>query len=138
MKFRRRYLITAILIVWLCFALVPIYWMVSLSFKGSLEANTQLTFFPRQFTTDNYVQVLSSWPWVRSILQTLGYALLNTLIVVCVAVPGAYAFTRWDFRGRNVVLFWLLLNRHLQGLALPHRYLSCRIRRYLLLQFFHS
>jgi glycerol transport system permease protein len=92
--------------------------MVNLSFKSSFEANTQLTFFPRQFTTGNYVQVLSSWPWVRSILQTLGYALLNTLIVVCVAVPGAYAFTRWDFRGRNIVLFWLLLNRALPAAVL--------------------
>lgn len=118
MKSKHSYFTIGILVAWLFLALVPIYWMVSLSFKSNLEANTQLTLFPQRFTTQGYTHVLSSWLWVRSILQTLGYALLNVLIVIPIAVPAAYAFSRWRFRGQDLVLFWFLFHRALPAATL--------------------
>ena len=50
-RFKKR---TIFLIAYLLFALLPIYWMVNMSFKTNSEILSSFSFFPQQFSWDNY------------------------------------------------------------------------------------
>ncbi len=43
--------------------------------------------------------------------NSITYVVLNTVISVCVALPAAYAFSRYRFLGDKHLFFWLLTNR---------------------------
>jgi glycerol transport system permease protein len=49
--------------------------------------------------------------WRSSFMVSLGYVLVNMIVVIFTAVPAAYAFSRWKFRGDKHLFFWLLTNR---------------------------
>ena len=42
------------LILYLVFAILPVYWMVNMSFKTNDEILSVFSFWPREFTWDNY------------------------------------------------------------------------------------
>ena len=44
-------------------------------------------------------------------MNSIIYVSLNTVISVTVALPAAYAFSRYSFLGDKTLFFWLLTNR---------------------------
>jgi len=99
------------LIAYLIFMVIPLYWMLNCSFKFTTEIMTTMTWFPETFTTRNYQHIFSNEVWRNSFVNTLTYVCLNVVLCVVAAVPAAYAFSRWRFRGDNHLFFWLLTNR---------------------------
>jgi glycerol transport system permease protein len=101
----------AMLIAYLLFLLVPIYWLVNMSFKPNVEILSDLTLWPENFTTRNYTEILTDPTWYMGYVHSLTYVILNTIISVSVALPAAYAFSRYSFIGDKHLFFWLLTNR---------------------------
>jgi glycerol transport system permease protein len=92
------------------FAILPIYWMVNMSFKTNEEilpssASGRRT-SPGQLPDHLHRPVL-----VLGLHQLLIYVAINTVISLTVALPAAYAFSRYSFLGDKHVFFWLLTNR---------------------------
>ncbi len=90
---------------------VPIYWMINTSLKTDNEILKQLTFWPKDPTLKNYIEIFTSSIWRNSFFNSIVYVCLNVVITLVAAVPGAYAFSRWKFRGDHHLFFWLLTNR---------------------------
>ncbi len=107
----RRIVSYAVLIGYLLFLLVPIYWLVNMSFKPNVEILNRMTLLPENPTTRNYVEILTDPTWYMGYVHSLTYVLLNTIISVSVALPAAYAFSRYSFIGDKHLFFWLLTNR---------------------------
>jgi glycerol transport system permease protein len=105
---RLRWLIPAIYIV---FLLLPIYWLVSMSFKTTNEILGGFTLWPNRFTLENYQKIFSDPTWYGGYINSLIYVVANTIISVSVALPAAYAFSRYRFIGDKHLFFWLLTNR---------------------------
>lgn len=101
--------------VYFIFLLLPILWMLSMSFKTNEEILSQRTLIPQQFTLQNYITILTEPAWIGAFGTTLFYVALNTVITLLVALPAAYAFSRYQFRGDNHLFFWLLTNRMAPG-----------------------
>tara|TARA_R110001583_G_scaffold195257_2_gene371178 strand:- start:261109 stop:261978 length:870 start_codon:yes stop_codon:yes gene_type:complete len=99
------------LILYILFLLVPIYWLVNMSFKTNAEILSGVSLLPQDFTWHNYVVIFSDSTWYMGYVNSLIYVLLNTLISVTVALPAAYAFSRYSFMGDKHLFFWLLTNR---------------------------
>lgn len=99
------------LALYLVFALLPIYWMVNMSFKTNEEIVSSFTLFPTHFTFANYQTILTDPSWYMGYVNSLIYVLMNTVISLTVALPAAYAFSRYQFIGDKHVFFWLLTNR---------------------------
>lgn len=97
--------------LYILFLLLPIYWLLNMSFKGTNEILGSFTLWPQQFTLDNYRKILTDPVWYNSYLNSLIYVSLNTVIAICVALPAAYAFSRYRFLGDKHLFFWLLTNR---------------------------
>jgi glycerol transport system permease protein len=107
-RFQKR---TIFLFAYLIFALLPIYWMLNMSFKTNEEIVASFSLFPKQFTWANYVTILTDPSWYSGYINSLIYVAINTVISVAVALPAAYAFSRYSFLGDKHVFFWLLTNR---------------------------
>ncbi|MDA8826996.1 carbohydrate ABC transporter permease [Luminiphilus sp.] len=102
---------TIVMTVYLGFLLLPIYWLVSMSFKTNTEIITDFTLFPADFTLQNYVTILTDASWYMGYVNSIVYVVMNTLLSIGVALPAAYAFSRYRFMGDKHLFFWLLSNR---------------------------
>ena len=108
MKFEKKYIG---LIVYVVFLLVPIYWLLNMSLKTNQEILSGLTLFPKELTFANYAVIFSDPAWYSGYINSLIYVATNTVISLAVALPAAYAFSRYSFLGDKHLFFWLLTNR---------------------------
>ncbi|WP_036179483.1 carbohydrate ABC transporter permease [Marinomonas sp. MED121] len=99
------------MVCYLLFVLVPIYWLLNMSFKTNQEILGGLSLFPQNFTLDNYRVIFTDPTWYNGYLNSIYYVSLNTVISLLVALPAAYAFSRYKFVGDKHLFFWLLTNR---------------------------
>src|SRR2546422_1570353 len=100
-----------IISLFLVFLMLPIYWLVNMSFKTNYEIVSTMTLWPHQPTLANYVRIFTDESWYSGYINSLIYVAINTLISISVALPAAYAFSRYRFLGDKHVFFWLLTNR---------------------------
>jgi glycerol transport system permease protein len=107
-RFRVR---TLFLVAYLVFALLPIYWMLNMSFKTNQEILSSFTLWPAEFTWANYRTIFTDPSWYSGYINSLIYVGINTVISLTVALPAAYAFSRYRFLGDKHLFFWLLTNR---------------------------
>jgi glycerol transport system permease protein len=97
--------------IYLCFILLPIYWLVMMSFKTNEEILGQLTYWPETFTLDNYLLIFSDPSWYMGYVNSMIYVAINVVITLATALPAAYAFSRYHFLGDRQLFFWLLTNK---------------------------
>jgi glycerol transport system permease protein len=100
-----------ILSLYLIFLMLPIYWLINMSFKTTQEITTGMTLVPLAPTLRNYEEIFTNPAWFNGFVFSLSYVLINTVISVAVALPAAYAFSRYRFLGDKHLFFWLLSNR---------------------------
>lgn len=97
--------------LYILFLLLPIYGLIAMSFKTTGEILGGFSFFPQEFTLENYIVIFTDPTWYNGYINSIIYVVLNTLISVTVALPAAYAFSRYKFLGDKHLFFWLLTNR---------------------------
>ena len=97
--------------LYILFLMLPIYWLVSMSFKTTNEILGAFSLWPQEFTLDNYITIFTDPTWYNGYFNSLTYVGMNTLLSVSVALPAAYAFSRYHFLGDKHLFFWLLTNR---------------------------
>src|SRR5688500_20335690 len=78
--------------VYILFLMVPIYWLLNMSFKNTNEILGAFTLWPRNFTLENYHEILTNPVWYSGYINSIIYVSINTLISVTLALPAAYAF----------------------------------------------
>ena len=95
----------------LCFAtLIPILYALSVSFSGSNSLlSSDFSFIPRDFTLDNYREVLFGEDITVWFRNTVFLALVTVTLSLTAAVPAAYCFSRRRFPGRRTILKFLVL-----------------------------
>jgi multiple sugar transport system permease protein len=89
-------------------AAVPVWWLIALSFKdpGSIA---QGDFIPRHWTTQNYSGIFSTSEFLRPLANSIGIAIISTLIAVVLGSMAAYAVARLDFPGKQLLVGLSLL-----------------------------
>lgn len=106
MKNRIGLVVGCILIMLWC--LLPVAWIISLSFKSETAiTNGSPGFFPSDgggAGWDNYRAVWDNEQFRRAIFNSIGISLIATLLSVIVATLAAYAIARLEFRGKKAVL----------------------------------
>ena len=97
--------------LYILFLMLPIYWLLNMSFKTTNEILGTFSLWPRDFTPDNYVTIFTDPTWYTGYFNSMTYVAINTVLSVSVALPAAYAFSRYRFMGDKHLFFWLLTNR---------------------------
>jgi multiple sugar transport system permease protein len=90
------------ILVW---CLLPVVWIISLSFKSVEEtAAGSPSFLPSDPTLQNYKDILVDPDFLAALTNSFGIALISTVLAVIFATLAAYAIARLEFRGKRVVL----------------------------------
>jgi len=97
--------------LYILFLMLPIYWLLNMSFKTTNEILGSFTLFPQNFTIANYAVIFTDPVWYWGYINSIIYVSVNTVISVAAALPAAYAFSRFRFIGDKHFFFWLLTNR---------------------------
>lgn len=107
-----KYLAYIFLIVICLIWIVPVIFGISTSFRSQSEVvSVGFKLLPVNWIVDNYVKILentSSAPILRWIWNSIFIATTHTLLVIVVISITAYAYSRMNFKGRDVLFFTLL------------------------------
>ena len=95
----------ALLIFWAVIVLFPFYWMVLTSLKsyGSYNAEYIPKFYTLSPTIENYIKAFTAVPLARYFTNTIIFTIVTTLLMMVVVVLSAFAFSRLEFKGKNLV-----------------------------------
>lgn len=106
----------ASLVTWPIVLLIafPLLWMLLTSVKPQAELfSTTPTLLPSHITFEHYARVLQDTPFLTYFANSMALATATTVVVIIVAVLGAYSLVRFRYRGRetlaSLVLFTYLL-----------------------------
>jgi glycerol transport system permease protein len=99
------------LVLYLVLLLLPIYWMVNMSLRPNADILATFSLLPTNLTLGNYIKIFTDESWYSGYLNSILYVVMNTAISLAVALPAAYAFSRYRFLGDKHLFFWLLTNR---------------------------
>lgn len=108
-------LLTAATLV-MCF---PLFWMISTSLKTLQETNAAgIIWLPKQPTLNAYLSIFQNANFIRSYLNTVFYAALALVGTLLSIAAVAYAFSRIEWPGRNLVFFLMLSTMMIPAQAL--------------------
>lgn len=118
-KRSRRTAYYALIIFCVLANLFPFYWMVTTSLKSwSGIFQYPPTFFPVPVDLTAYMEVFTKtrlWLWI---VNSLKVCIPTTLLAMVFATTGAYALSRFDFKGRNTASMLILITQMLPGTLL--------------------
>ncbi|MDB5530050.1 MAG: binding-protein-dependent transport system inner rane component [Devosia sp.] len=103
------------LVLLLGFTVMPMVWMIITSLKTGFAAmQYPPQWWPAEPTLQNYTRLLDpsgriGQDFLHYFWNSLWVSTITTILAVVVAVPAAYAFSRFRFPGRNFLFFAVLL-----------------------------
>lgn len=100
-----------LLSIWALIVLFPFYWMLLTSVKSYSAYNSE--YFPSFFTLSptlaNYKEAFTSVPLTGYFFNTVIFAVITTVVMLFVSILAAFAFSRLEFKGKDLV-FTLFLS----------------------------
>lgn len=113
----RTYLGVALIVVW---GLAPFYWMVVTALRD-LQFTFDTTPWPTHVTLDNFRTAFDTSTdnhFGRSLLNSVFIGGVTTVVALVVGIFCAYAMARLQFRGKNLILGFILAASMFPGVAL--------------------
>ncbi len=96
--------------------LFPFFWSVSTSFKSLREIfRNPFSLIPIHPTFNNYVAIFNKIPFARYLLNSFIVASATTFLQILTAMLSAYAFSRLNFKGRNLIFYIFLATMMIPG-----------------------
>jgi ABC-type glycerol-3-phosphate transport system permease component len=107
--FKKRLLIFCILLIESIIIVLPYVWMLSNSFKTTMETLTDpMHIIPQEPTTAGYEKVLTKSPFFRWLWNSCFVTGINTIVILFTSSIVGYIFARFNFKGRNFLFAMLL------------------------------
>ena len=109
------YLGWGFMILLIIFTVVPMFWMIITSLKGQFAAlQYPPQWYPHDPTLEHYRDLLSprgetGKMFLRFMVNSIWVSMATTIAGVTLAVPAAYAFSRFRFPGRMLLFYSVLL-----------------------------
>ena len=100
----RRYALTGFTALVALIVLIPLVWMVSVSFMAPGEAAVfPPPLFPKEPTLENYRTLFGTYGIGRYLANSILVSTLATILALLFVVPAGYAFAKLRFTGREAV-----------------------------------
>lgn len=118
-KIIQRILTYVLLILIALIILVPLAWMVSTSFKPKSQLFLpEIYWIPKRITTQNYQNLLTdpSIPIITWFINSLGIAIITTILTLAIDALAAYAYARMEFPGSKWIYRAMLATLFMPGL----------------------
>ena len=91
-------------------AIFPFYDMILTSFKSYGAYNSEFIpkFYTLSPTVENFIKAFNSVPLLDYLINTLIFTVLTTALMLIITIPAAYAFSRMNFPGKDIVFLAFL------------------------------
>ena len=107
--FKSRALIFAILLAVSIIVVIPYIWMLSNSFKTTIETLTDpMHIIPQEFTLDGYIKVLTKSPFFHWLGNSVFITCFNTIVILFTSTLVGYLFARFRFKGKDFLFAMLM------------------------------
>lgn len=98
-----------VLIIAVGIALFPVFFILQAAFRpGQSLYSTRLVLWPGDATWNNFIYMFTQEPLLTWLGNSLKIATFSTLAAVIISTSAAYAYSRWQFVGRDASLVLLL------------------------------
>lgn len=101
-----------VMVIVVAIYVLPVYWMISTSFKPEVDA---FAIPPKWFnftpTLEHYRTAFIDYGMLPNFKNSLIITAGSTLLALLLGVPAAYALSRFKFRLRENLMFWFLSTR---------------------------
>ncbi len=111
MKIRIKNIFTHIILIFICLlSLIPFLWLLSTALKGRSENIFAYppVFIPKDFTFDNFKEVLKLVPIIRYVINSFIVAASTVVLNVILSALAAYPLARMEFKGKKIAFFAIL------------------------------
>ncbi|WP_010651297.1 carbohydrate ABC transporter permease [Oceanobacillus massiliensis] len=106
-------------VITVLFFTFPLLWVLSLSFKSSEELyKVPPTLFPERFHLDNYFHVIENNDIFLYLANSTKIVFLTVLLVLIIAVPAAFALSRFQFKLKPIVLITILMTQMISAVVI--------------------
>lgn len=113
-----RVLVYVVLTVCSAFALIPVLWALSTSLKPeAMIVQYPPQWVPNKLTFDNYFNVLFKSNFLMYFKNSIVVSAISVFVALFVAAHAAYAASRFAFKGKNALLFTILMTSMIPGIA---------------------
>ncbi|MBR2950149.1 MAG: carbohydrate ABC transporter permease [Lachnospiraceae bacterium] len=103
----------------LAVVIIPIYWMFVTSLKTQADAiSLDIQYWPKNPTLMNYRAVLMETQFVAFLKNSLIVAVVSGFLVLLVAIPGGYALSRYNYKGKSATMIGFLVTQMIPGTLL--------------------
>jgi multiple sugar transport system permease protein len=97
----------------------PLLWVLSLSFKTSKEIyQVPPSLIPDSFRLDNYLYVIKNNEILLYLANSAKIVSLTVLLMLVIAVPAAYALSRYRFKLKKLVLLSILMTQMISAVVI--------------------
>lgn len=99
------------IVIILLFLIFPFYWTFVTSVKPESELyGASVTYWPKHFSFDSYKKLFSGYNFLHPMFNSFLVAMITTLVTLVVSTLAAYAFTRFEFKGKKTLMGMFLTN----------------------------
>ncbi|MBB1250011.1 MULTISPECIES: carbohydrate ABC transporter permease [unclassified Rhizobium] len=103
-----RYLVLG---AWALVCLAPILWFMTIAFRPRTEIITTSPIYFPTFSLDAWRHLLEDWPIGKYLRNSLVAVTGSVIIDLALAIPAAFALSRYEFKGREDIGFYILSTR---------------------------
>jgi multiple sugar transport system permease protein len=108
-----------LLILCSAFALIPILWAISTSLKPeALIVQYPPKWIPLNITLDNYTKVLFHSNFLKYFSNSILVSTISVIASLVISAHAAYAASRFNFKGKKLILFIILMTSMIPGIAI--------------------
>ena len=90
---------------------IPFLVAISVSFKNRIDTFADLGLLPTNPTVNAYREVLTDPNFLNAFANSAIVGFGTAFLTIVIGLPAAYAFARFNFRGRHLLLLFTLLPR---------------------------
>ena len=113
---------TALLIIISFVILAPVTWFILSSFKDLTDLSSRPPkLFPSRWAIENYTEAFKMYDYMRYFMNSVIVTVLATILTLTINSMAAYAFAKYNFRGRDglFVLTLAMIMIPLQVILIP-------------------
>lgn len=111
MMMRRIFSLYVPLTALMLFLLFPFYWTFITSIKPESELyGNVVTYWPKHATFASYIKLFSEFNFLKAMRNSFVVAASSTVVSLLVSMLAAYAFSRYRFKGRKILMVIFLTN----------------------------
>ena len=89
--------------------IVPVVWVFMSSLKTNAEFQGSPWSLPASFYIQNFLDAFEKANMAEYFLNSVIVTALGLLLLVVIALPASYVLARFDFKGKKLILYFLII-----------------------------